>query len=90
MNNLISIVLPCYKAEKYIRNIIGDIENQSYSNWELIIVSNGDSQENQVKIINEFCQKDNRIRLISTVLGGGEFCTKYRTSELKRRLDYIY
>ena len=46
MNNLISIVLPCYKAEKYIRNIIGDIENQSYSNWELIIVSNGDSQEN--------------------------------------------
>lgn len=70
MNNLISIVLPCYKAEKYIRNIIGDIENQSYSNWELIIVSNGDSQENQVKIINEFCQKDNRIRLISTILGG--------------------
>lgn len=70
MNNLISIILPCYKAEKYIRNIIGDIENQSYSNWELIIVSNGDSQENQVKIINEFCQKDNRIRLVSTVLGG--------------------
>ena len=48
MNDLISVILPCSKAEKYIANIIGDMQAQTYDNFELIIVSNGPDQGEQL------------------------------------------
>ena len=44
MNKLISIILPCYKAEKFIGNIINDVTNQTYQDWELLVISNGEGQ----------------------------------------------
>lgn len=54
MKDLVSIILPCYKSEKHIRNILDDVHNQTYPNWELIIVSNGDSQDAQLEIVNSY------------------------------------
>ena len=54
MDDLVSIILPCYKAEKYINNIINDVLNQTYSNWELIAISNGDAQSAQLQILNQY------------------------------------
>lgn len=68
----ISIVIPCYKAEKFISDIIHDVLAQTFVDYELIIVSNGIgryAQENIVKrIIEQF--PDKIIRLISTDEGG--------------------
>lgn len=52
MNEKISIVLPCYRAERTIEAMVNDIIAQTYRNWELICVSNGTGQEQQLAILN--------------------------------------
>lgn len=60
MNNLplVSIVVPCYNHERYIKKTIVSIMNQTYDNIELIVVDDG-SQDNSVKIINDLNEKYN-------------------------------
>lgn len=60
MNELISIVIPVYNAEKYIKRVIESVLNQTYSNWELIIVNDG-STDNSLKVINNFSRESNKI-----------------------------
>src|SRR3954466_11555315 len=55
---LISVLLPVYNAENYIRASIESILNQTYSNFELIILNDGSTDGSEV-IIKEF--KDKRI-----------------------------
>ncbi|MBD5235281.1 MAG: glycosyltransferase family 2 protein [Barnesiella sp.] len=66
----ISIVMPCWKAEKYISDIVNDVTKQTYENWELIIVSNGSGQAPQLEVIRPFLSADNRLRVISTEIPG--------------------
>lgn len=61
-NLLFSIIMPAYNASKYIREAIDSVVNQSYKNWELIIVDDG-STDNTVSII-ENNYSDKRIILI--------------------------
>lgn len=58
---LISIVMPAYNAEKFIRESINSVLMQTYKNWQLIIVDDG-SADSTTKIVNSF--KDSRIILI--------------------------
>lgn len=66
----ISIVLPCYKAERFVGDMIADVQAQTYKDWELIVVSNGAGQEAQLKVINSMAAQDSRIRVISVEEGG--------------------
>lgn len=52
--------MPAYNAAPFIQESIESIIQQSYSNWELIIVDDG-STDNTAEIINKYIQKDNRI-----------------------------
>lgn len=61
---LISIVMPIYNGASLISETLESIINQSYENWELIIV-NDKSTDNTADIINSYMKKDNRIRLIN-------------------------
>ena len=62
---LISIIVPVYKAERFIRNTMECIRNQTYDNWELLLVSDGDA-DRSADIIREYINEtgDGRIRLI--------------------------
>lgn len=57
----ISVILPCYNEESYIANAIESVLNQSFTDFELIIVNDG-SADNTLSIINGF--EDSRIRVI--------------------------
>lgn len=59
---MISVIVPIYNAEKYIRRCIESILNQTYKEWELILVDDG-SKDNSYSVCNEFT-KDSRIRII--------------------------
>lgn len=60
----VSVVLPSYNGEKYLAEAIQSIINQSFKEWELIIV-NDCSQDNTLKIAEAFAKMDNRISIIS-------------------------
>lgn len=69
MNILISIIVPIYNVELYLRKCINSIRNQTYKNIEIILVDDG-SPDNCGKICDEYKQKDNRIKVIHKKNGG--------------------
>ena len=60
MRSLVSVVMPAYNGEKYIADAIESIINQSYTEWELIIVDDA-SIDNTLDVIKKY--KDDRISL---------------------------
>ena len=58
---MISIIIPVYNTEKYIFETINSVINQSYQDWELIIIDDG-STDNSAEIIQKLCKQDNRIQ----------------------------
>jgi len=63
-NPLISVVMSVYNSEKFLEEAIESILNQSYENFEFIIIDDG-STDNTLRILNQYHQKDNRIKIIS-------------------------
>ena len=66
---LISVIIPVYKAEKFISRCIDSILSQTYCDWELILVDDG-SPDNSGKICDGYAQKDKRIKVIHKQNGG--------------------
>ncbi len=60
---LVSVIMPAYNAEKYIRQAIESVQAQTYQEWELIVVDDA-STDNTYTIVNEYCQEDSRIKLL--------------------------
>lgn len=61
---MISVVIPLYNKETSIKRTITSVLNQTYKNFELIIVNDG-SSDNGPKIVSEIATHDSRIRLIN-------------------------
>ncbi len=62
--DLISVVMSAYNSEKFISDSISSILDQTYENWELIIINDA-SSDNTLKIVNQFSEKDPpRIKVI--------------------------
>lgn len=58
----ISIITANYNYAQYIEETINSVINQSYTDWEFIIVDDG-SSDSSVEIIKSYCAKDSRIKL---------------------------
>lgn len=63
MNELVSIITPCYNGAKFVSETIDSVLNQTYSNWEMLVIDDG-SKDNSSDIINKYVKKDKRIKLI--------------------------
>ena len=68
-NGLVSLIVPVYKAEKYIHQCIDSLLAQSYNNIEIVLVDDG-SPDNCGAICDEYSSKDNRIKVIHQKNGG--------------------
>lgn len=62
MNDLVSIISPVYNSEKYISETINSVINQTYTNWEMILVDDA-STDASLAIIQKFQDSDSRIKL---------------------------
>lgn len=60
----VSIIIPCYNSEKYIDKCINSIINQTYNNWEAIIVDDG-SNDNSYEMLKQYSEKNEKIKIIS-------------------------
>ena len=66
---LISVIIPVYKVEKYLKRCIDSVINQTYKNLEIILVDDG-SPDNCPKICDDYSKKDKRIKVIHKKNGG--------------------
>lgn len=78
----VSIITPCYNAADYIASSIISVQSQTCSDWEMIIVDDG-STDDSVDIIKGFSQSDSRIKLISKKNGGSASARKLALSIAK-------
>lgn len=60
---LISIIVPVYKVERYLRRCVNSILAQTYSNFELVLIDDG-SPDGCPAICDEYAKKDSRVRVI--------------------------
>ena len=63
MNNLISVIVPVYKVERFLARCVDSILNQYNKNFELILVDDG-SPDQCGLICDDYAQKDSRIKVI--------------------------
>ncbi len=69
-NQLVSIIVPIYNAEKYLSETIQSVVNQTYKNWELILVDDC-SEDNSYEIAQQFSKVDTRIILVKKKFNSG-------------------
>ena len=81
-----SIIVPVYNTEKYIRKCLNSIKNQTYSNYEVIIVNDG-SPDNSQSIIDEFVSSDKRFHSYIKENGGLSDARNYGIEQVTG--DYI-
>lgn len=65
MTPLVSIITPCHNAEAYLSHTIESVINQTYSNWEMLIVDDC-STDNSAEIIKQYSLNNPRIRYLKT------------------------
>jgi len=64
INAMVSIIIPVYNAEMYLKDTLKSIMNQTYKNLEIIIINDG-STDNSQNILEKFASVDNRIKIIN-------------------------
>lgn len=69
MKPVISVIVPIYNVEKYLPRCIESILNQSFKEFELILVDDG-SSDNSGKICDIYAEKDERVKVIHKENGG--------------------
>jgi len=72
---LVSVIMPAYNAEEYIEESILSVINQTYQNWELLIINDG-STDQTLTIAQKFIDKDSRIRLMDNEKNKGLIITR--------------
>ena len=68
-SGLISVIIPVYNVEEYLRECIDSVLSQTYENYEIILVDDG-STDNSGKICDEYAEKNNKITVIHKENGG--------------------
>ena len=68
-NELISIIVPIYNVENYLRMCLDSIQNQTYKNFECLLINDG-SPDNSADICREYVAKDSRFRYFEKENGG--------------------
>lgn len=79
--HLVSIITPAYNCETYIKECMDSVINQTYQNWEMIIV-NDKSTDNTKEIIEEYIKKEPRIKLYNQPINEGAAAARNKAIEI--------
>jgi len=82
-NPLISIITPLYNAENFIAETISSIQNQTYSNWEVLIVDDS-STDLSAQVVEELELADSRIQFIRNDVNKGAADCRNQGTELAK------
>ncbi len=73
--DLVSVIIPTYNSEKYIEDTLKSVINQTYINWEVILVDDC-SKDSTVKIVKKFSENNNRFKLYINEFNQGAAYTR--------------
>lgn len=82
-NHLVSIISPAYNCAEYIEECIESVLNQTYQNWEMLIV-NDNSTDNTQFIVESYVKKDRRIKLFNQGKNAGAAAARNKALELSQ------
>lgn len=85
---LVSIIIPVYKVEKYLRRCLESVRNQTYKNIEVILVDDG-SPDGCPAICDEYAAKDKRFRVIHKENGGVSSARNAGLDEISAGGEYV-
>ena len=89
-NPLVSVVIPVYNVENYLRQCMDSVVNQTYCNVEIVCINDG-SPDRSIDILREYEQKDKRIKIIEIenqgLSGARNVGTAYCTGDYLLYLD---
>ncbi|HEG0497590.1 TPA: glycosyltransferase family 2 protein, partial [Campylobacter jejuni] len=97
MNKTVGVVIPIYNVEKYLKECLDSVINQTYKNLQVVLVNDGSTDENSFNIAKEYTLKDERFILFDKKNGGlssarnvgieyfsGEYILKNKTQILEK------
>ena len=64
-DELVSIIMPVYNCEKYVEKAIKSVQLQIYTNWELIIINDGSTDDSMTKIEEQIKSIKDKVKLIN-------------------------
>lgn len=80
MQDKVSIITPSWNSERYIADTIKSVQNQTYKNWEMIVVDDC-STDNTVSIVEKIAKEDPRIKIFRQSINGGAAKARNRSLE---------
>lgn len=80
-NSLVSIIMPTYNCDKFIIKAINSVINQTYKNWELIVVDDY-SMDKTYDILQNYIDKDNRIKYFKLYKNSGAAIARNKAIEV--------
>ena len=87
MSKLVSIIIPVYKVEQYLKRCMNSVLNQTYKNIEVILVNDG-SPDNCPALCDEYAKIDSRVRVIHKENGGLSSARNVALDSVKG--DYVF
>lgn len=87
MDGLISVIIPVYNVEQYLRECVDSVLGQTYQNFEIILVDDG-STDTSGDICDEYAKKDDRIQVIHKENGGASVARNHGIEMAKG--EYVY
>ena len=84
---LVSIIIPIYKVEKYLRQCLDSVLAQTYSNWEMILVDDG-SLDGCPAICDEYAERDKRVTVLHCQ-NGGQSRARNRALDCPPKGDFV-
>lgn len=82
-----SVIIPCYNVEKYIENTVKTVLNQTYKDFEIILIDDG-SKDSTLAILNNLKETDDRIKVFTQPNKGVSY-TRNRGIDIAKG-EYIY
>lgn len=70
MEKLVTVIVPCYNAEKCIDSCIKSVLSQTYSNLEIIVINDASKDRTLLKL-QDYGKSDSRIRVLNNLKNGG-------------------
>lgn len=86
MNPKISVIIPVYNTENYLRECLDSILAQTFTDFEVLLINDG-STDASGKICDEYAKKDKRIKVFHKKNGGVSSARNLGFGQCKRQVD---